>query len=153
MPFLSEFSHFKVSQTFLQFTEFSSNMAKEKMLTASERDNIVNLLMMKSSTLEISKIIKRDHRRVKRFTNEGKVDRKQHKRGRPRMTTSRYLRKIKRDLSQNLHCTSKDIFSCSRSNETNGCTPALCPPLSDINCQKKLSWATKYLKIDFRTAI
>ena len=54
-------------------------MAKGKMLTASERANVVKLLMMKKSTLEISKIIKQDHRTVKRFTNEGKVDRKQHK--------------------------------------------------------------------------
>ena len=77
------------------------------MLTASERANAVKLLKMKKSTLEISKIIKRDHRTGKRFTNEGKVDRKQHKRGRPRVTTSRDLRKIKRALSQNPHCTSK----------------------------------------------
>ena len=87
-------------------------MAKEKMLTANERNNVVNLLMIKNSTLEISKIIKRDHRRLKTFTNEG-TDRKQHKRGRPRVTTSRYLRKIKRDLSKNLHCTSKDIFDAA----------------------------------------
>ena len=53
-------------------------MAKGKMSTASEKANIVKLLKMKKSTLEISKIIKRDHRTVKRYMNEGKVDRKQH---------------------------------------------------------------------------
>ena len=42
-------------------------MAKGKMLTASERANVVKLLKMKKSTLEISKIIKRDHRTVKTY--------------------------------------------------------------------------------------
>ena len=63
-------------------------MAKGKMLTASERPNIVKLLKMNNSALEISKIIKRDHCTVKRFTNEGKVDRKPHKNGRPNVTNS-----------------------------------------------------------------
>ena len=31
--------------------------------------------------------------------------------------------------------------------------PAVCPPLSDINCQKRLFWTTKYLKTDFQTVI
>ena len=75
-------------------------MAKGKMLTASERANVVKLLKMKKSTLEISKIIKRDHRTVKKFTNEGKIDRKQHKSGRPRVTTSRDLRKIESFVSE-----------------------------------------------------
>ena len=141
-------------------------MAKEMMLTGSERANVVKLLKMKKSTLEISKIIKRDHRTVKRFTNEGKVDRKQHKSSRPRVTTSRDLRKIKRALSHNPHCTSKDIFDAAGltdvskrtrnlilNNMADQRSPAVCPSLSDINCQKRLFWATKYLKTDFQTVI
>ena len=98
--------------------------------------------------------------------NEGKVDRKQHKNGRPRVTTSRDLRKIKRALSQNPHCTSKDIFDAAGltdvskrtrnrilNNMADQRSPAVCPPLSDINCQKRLFWATKYLKTDFQTVI
>ena len=98
--------------------------------------------------------------------DEGKVDRKQHKNGRPRVTTSRDLRKIKRALSQNPHCTSKDIFDAAGltdvskrtrnrilNNMADQRSPAVCPPLSDINCQKRLFWATKYLKTDFQTVI
>ena len=44
-------------------------MAKGKMLTASGRANIVKVLNIKKFTLEISKIIKRDHCTVKRFMN------------------------------------------------------------------------------------
>ena len=132
-------------------------MAKGKMLTASERANVVKLLKMKKSTLEISKIIKRDHRTVKRFTNEGNVCRKQHKSGQPRVTTSRDWRKIKRAFSQNPHCTSKDIYAAGLTdvskrtrnrilnNMADQRSPEVCPPLSDINRQKKLFWATKYL--------
>ena len=112
------------------------------MLTASERANVVKLLKMKKSKLEISKIIKRDHRTVKRFTNEGNVYRKQHKSGRARVITSRDLRKIKRALSQNPHCTSKDIFDAAGltgvskrtrnrilNNMADQQSPAVCPPL------------------------
>ena len=31
--------------------------------------------------------------------------------------------------------------------------PTKCPPLSDINCQKRLAWATKYLKTDFHNVL
>ena len=139
-------------------------MTKGKMLTASERANVVKPLKMKKSTLKIFKIIKQDHRTVKRFTNEGKVDRKQHKSGLPRVTTSRDLRKIKRAMSQNPQCT--DIFDAAGvtdvskrtrnrilNNMADQRSPAVCPLLSDINCQKRLFWATKYLKTDFRTFI
>ena len=141
-------------------------MANGKMLPASERDNVVKLLKMKKSTLEISKIIKRDHRMVKQFTNEGKVDRKQHKSSQPRVRTSRDLRKIKRALSQNPHWTSKDIFDEAGltdvskrthnrilNNMADQQSQAVCLPLSDINCQKRLFWATKYLKTNFQTVI
>ena len=88
-------------------------MAKGPMLTAYERRQIVTNLAIGKSTLEISKILKRDHRTVKRFVEEGKVERKQHKRGRPSVTTSRDLRKIKRSLSQNPHSTSQTIFEAA----------------------------------------
>ena len=92
--------------------------------------------------------------------NEGKVDQKQHKSSWPRVTISRDLRKIKRALSQNPHCTSKDIFdaagvtdvskrTCNQilNNMAYQCSLAVCPPLNDINRQKRLFWATKYLEL------
>ncbi|CAI9734939.1 element Tc3 transposase [Octopus vulgaris] len=63
-------------------------MAKGKMLTDSEKGEIVKLLAAKKSTLEISKILKRDHRTVKRFVIDGKDGRKKHKSGRPKFSSS-----------------------------------------------------------------
>ena len=141
-------------------------MAKGRMLANSERTEIVKLLKENKTTLEISKIIKRDHRTVKRFVNEGKVDRKKHKTGRPRVTTSRYLRKISRSLSMNPHCTSKEIFEKAGLTDVskrtrnrilgkmaNQRSPAVCPPLSEINRKKRVSWAEKYLYANFQTVI
>ena len=85
-------------------------MAKGKMLTAIEKAKIVKLLGQKKSTLEISRNLHRDHRTVKRFVNEGKEGRKEHKSGRPKVTTARDLRKIKRTLLADPHSTSKTIF-------------------------------------------
>ena len=52
-------------------------MAKGKMLIAIEKAQIVKLLGQKKSTLKLH----RDHRTVKRFVNEGKEGRKEHKKG------------------------------------------------------------------------
>ena len=132
------------------------------MLTASEKIQIVELLALKKSTLEIAKNLKRDNRTVKGFVNEGKEGRKKLKTSRPRVATSRDLRKIKRNLSANPHSTSKAIFDHAGVTEISKRTrnrilkqmavlraPTKCPPLSDINCQKRLAWVTKYLKTDF----
>ena len=84
------------------------------MLTSSERVEIVKLIELKKFTLEISKILKRDHQTVKHFVNEGKIllmrERKKHISYRPRMTRSKDLRKIKINLSVNFYSTSKKIF-------------------------------------------
>ena len=57
-----------------------------------EKSEIFTFLAEKKSTLEISKILKRDHRTVKRFVIDGKDGRKKHKSGRPKVTdfTTRY---------------------------------------------------------------
>ena len=46
------------------------------MLTDREKGEIVTFLAAKKSTLEISKILKRDRRTVKRFVIDGKDGRK-----------------------------------------------------------------------------
>ena len=89
-----------------------------------------------------------------------------HKTSRPRVTTSRDLGKKKRSLSANPHSTSKAVFDHAGFTGISKRTrnrilkrmsdqraPTKCPPLSDINCQKRLAWATKYLKTDFRNVL
>ena len=136
------------------------------MLTANEKAEIVKLLSLNKNTLEISKKLKRDHRTVKRFVNEGKTERKSHSNGRPKVTTARDIRKIKRSLSANPHSTSKSIFESAgvtgiskRSRNrilkdiADQRSPTKCPPLSDVNRQKRLTWAKKYLKTDFQSVL
>ena len=141
-------------------------MAKEKMLTDIEKAQIVKLLGQKKSTLEISRKLRRDHRTVKRFVNEGKEGRKEQKSRRPKVTTARDLREIKRALFASPYSSSKTIFDQAGVTEVSKRTrnrvlkkiavhrsPSKCPPLSEANRQKRLAWAPKYLKIDFQSVL
>ena len=51
-------------------------MAIGQMLTSNEGREIIKLLARDKSTLEVSKILKRVHRTVKRFIDDGKVKQK-----------------------------------------------------------------------------
>ena len=64
-------------------------MVRMKMLTSSEKSKITSLLSENKSTLEISKLTKRDHRTVKQFVHDGKIERKPHKGSRPRKFNKR----------------------------------------------------------------
>ena len=56
-------------------------MAKGKMLKDNEKSQITKLLALKKATLEIAKELKRDHRTIKSFVNEGKSERKKTQKG------------------------------------------------------------------------
>ena len=85
-------------------------MVRGKLVTSSEKAKITIFLSENKSTLEILKLIKRDHRTVKQFFYDGKIERKPHKGGRPRKLNKRDETKIKRSLSQNPQSSSKHIF-------------------------------------------
>ena len=51
------------------------------MLTDDEESQIIKLLALKKATLEIAKELKRDHRTIKSFVNEGKSERKKTQKG------------------------------------------------------------------------
>ena len=102
----------------------------------------------------------------KGFVIEAREGRKKHKTVRPRVTTSKDLRKIKRTLSAKPHSTNKDILDHAGVTKISKRTrnrilkqmadqraPTKCPPLSDINGQKRLASATKYLKTDFHNVL
>ena len=61
------------------------------MLTASEKSEIVELLALKKSILEITKNLKQDHRTVKGFVNDGKEGRKN------RQTKSDHIKRFKKN--------------------------------------------------------
>ena len=49
-------------------------MVRGRMLTSSEKAKITSLLSENKSALEISKLIKRDHRTVKQFVHDVKLN-------------------------------------------------------------------------------
>ena len=73
-------------------------MQHEKMLSISERARITILLSENKTTLEISKIIKRDHRTFKRFVSEVKIQWKEHKGGHSCPFNIRDKKNIKKSL-------------------------------------------------------
>ena len=85
-------------------------MVHGEMLTSDEKAKITKLLSAGKTTLKIAKIIHCDHHTVKKYINEGKVERKKHKGGRPKALNKKELRKVKKALRQNLPSTSKEIF-------------------------------------------
>ena len=136
------------------------------MLTSSEKAKITRLLSENKSTVEISKLLKRDHRTIKKFVLDGKLERKPHKGGRPRKLTKRDERKIKRALSQNPHSSSNHIFkdagvanipktTRNRTLKTMGKqrSPTVCPPLSEVNRRKRLEWAEQHMKTNFQLVL
>ena len=132
------------------------------MLTSSEKAKIISLLSKNKSLFEISKLVKRDHHTVKQLVHDGKIERKPHKRDRPRKLNKRDERKIKRSQSQNPHSSSKLILEDDGvanipktirnwALKTMGKqrSPTVCRPLSEVNRCKRLEWAEQHMKTNF----
>ena len=137
-------------------------MGKQKDLKDSEMKKITHLLGLGRSTLEISKIIKRDHRTIKKYVYKGKTKRKDPKRGHLKKLKERDIRKIKTQVRKTPHLSSRSIFESAgikNISKTLRCkalktiskvkSPKKEPPLSEINKNKRLLWAETYKKIDF----
>lgn len=137
-------------------------MGKKSDLSDSEKSKIVKSLSEGCSTLEISKILGRDHRTIKRFAANSQQGRKKRVEKKRRKLTAKDLRRIKRESARNPLSSSAVIFQncnlpgvprstrCSvlrdmakvRKAETR-------PPLNKTHKLKRQDWAKKYLKTDF----
>lgn len=137
-------------------------MGQKRDLTDSEKSKIVRCLAEGCSSLEIAKLLKRDHRTIKRFmanSQQGRkkrVERKRHK------ITAHELRKIKREAAKMPLATSLAIFqSCNVTGVSKSTRCAILrgmakvrkaekrPPLNKKHKIKRQDWAKKYLKTDF----
>ena len=137
-------------------------MGQKRDLTDSERSKIVKSLSEGCSTLEIAKILGRDHRTIKRFVANSQQCRKKRGEKKRRKLTAKDLRRIKHKATRNPLSSSAVIFQncnlpgvprstrCSvlrdmakvRKAETR-------PPLNKTHKLKRQDWAKKYLKTDF----
>ena len=137
-------------------------MGQKSDLTDSEKSKIVKRLSEGCSTLEIAKILGRDHRTIKRFVANSQQGRKKRISKKSRKLTAKDLRRNKREATRNPLSSSAAIFR-------NGNLPGVprstrCsvlrdmakvreagtrPPLNKTHKFKRQELAKKYLKADF----
>lgn len=141
-------------------------MGKKKDIKDSEKSKIVDLLSEGTSTLEISRVLGRDHRTIKRVVKDVSKSRVRTKGKGFKNVTQRDLRKLKQTLVKNPLLTSKEIFHQAGMEEvrrdkrcrmlkTLGKVKKASsrPPLNQLHIQKRLAWAKENLKTDFSKVI
>ena len=85
-------------------------MGKKSDLTNDEKSSIRILLGQGLDTLDISKVLKRDHRTIQRYVNEGKCGRKKCPKRGFKKVSRREINRIKHVMIKTPHLTSKRIF-------------------------------------------
>ncbi|KAF4646847.1 hypothetical protein FOL47_005548, partial [Perkinsus chesapeaki] len=141
-------------------------MGRKPLLTDAERVSIVKYLAAKKTTLEIARLLGRDHRTVKNYTNnpDKKYTRPTGKY--KTSTTTREATRLKRALSTNPLGTSKQVFEAagieikSRSTrcrvlktigKNRKASPR--PKLTSDHKQRRLDWAMNNMKMEFSKVI
>ena len=150
----------------MQVEVLDTNMGKKRDLTDADRLKITSMLGYGKSTLEIAKNMNRDHRTIKRFVVSGQTKRKTPKRCHLRRLSPRDIRKLKVETAKTPHATSKSIFENAgvpKMAKTARCQtlkslakvmkPIKQPPLSKCHKTKRVEWARKYMKTDFRNVL
>lgn len=139
-------------------------MGKQHDLTKKEKQTIVKCLGDGITTLGISKSLQRDHRTIKLFV---KNSQKVRKRNVPKNNkfSDRDLARIKREVVKNPKSTSKAIFAASgiTAARTTRCRilnevarpmkTIKRPPLTKVHKQKRLQWASTYMKTNFENVL
>ena len=141
-------------------------MGKRNDITDADKSTIVAMLSNGQSTLEISKFLGRDHRTIKSYTNDASKKRTRKDSGKPRTVSRRQIVLLKRASAKLPLATSKNIFKEAQvechsratrcrvlSRVSKVRTAKKTPPLSKANVLKRLEWAKKYVKINFKDVI
>ena len=85
-------------------------MRRKTDLKPEEKQRIVELLSHGKTSLDISKLIHRDHHTVKRFMENSNKARGRADKGKFRKIARREISSVKKTLSKNPHSTSSKIF-------------------------------------------
>ena len=141
-------------------------MGRKSDLKAIEKATITRELGSGKTTLQIATMLSRDHRTVKAYIENAVKTRKRSDFGKIRCVSKKQLTSLKRAVASNPMRTSKDIFSevgvptpCKTSRckilktMANVRKPKKQPPLTKIHKEKRLQWARKYLKLNFKTVM
>lgn len=85
-------------------------MGNKKDLSVSEKGKIVQFLHEGKSSLEISKLLNRDHRTIKKLVEDVNKKRPYSLRKSVKTITARHTRKLKRIMTKNILMTSAEGF-------------------------------------------
>lgn len=144
---------------------FYTKMGKKSDLTSSEKDAIVQMLADGTNTMEIARQLSRDHRTIKSFT---KYSRKTRTNGRTGITKiwKRDGCQLTKIMKKQPLLTSKTIFveagipnilrdtRCRMLRAIGKVRkPITRPPITKVHKTKRVEWARKYMKLDFRRVI
>ena len=137
-------------------------MGKKSDLSKTEKTKIVQMLAEGNKTVEISNVLGRDHRTIKRFVAQPQDTRKKRVEKKRRTLSAKDLRRIGREVKKNPLATSATIFEncnladvprstrCNILREVADVKKAQKrPPLNKKHKEKRLEWARTYLKMDF----
>lgn len=141
-------------------------MGKKCDLTQNEKQEIIKLLHCGNDTLKISKVLKRDHRTIQAFCNEGRKCRKKRNQPTFNKLTDRDLRKIKTEVKKAPYSTSRSIFENAglpKMSRTTRCKALKSigkvkkmtkrPLLTEKHKENRVKWATEYLKTNFENVL
>jgi len=141
-------------------------MGKRRDLLMLEKTKIVQLLHDGESSLEISKLLGRDHRTIKKFIEDMNKKRQRTTGKGFKGITARDKRRLTRTVKKYPLLSSAEIFD--KADVTNVKRDTRCrilrtlgtfkkavgkPPLNKGHMEKRLAWATENIKIDFSKVI
>ena len=84
-------------------------MAKQVFLSTAEKSRIVSLLAQGKTNLEVSKLLHRDHRTVKKYTSDITKKTTRKDKGKTRKITNRDKTQLKRSMAKNPMSTSRSM--------------------------------------------
>ena len=137
-------------------------MGKKRDLTTNEKDQIVKLLSNQKTTIEIAKMLSRDHRTIKNFVQKASKVRTRKDKGQFRLIKKKETTVLKMAIARNPLTTSRKCF-----NESNIQVKSRTsrwriiqvlaemksaikkPPLTMNHKEKRVEFAIKYMKQDF----
>lgn len=117
-------------------------------------------------TLDMAKILNRDHRTIQRYFNEGIFNRKKRETKGQKTLSSRQVRAIKLEMARRPHSSSFEIFEAAgvpgvpkstRNNLLRGFAKVKKPkkscPLTALHRKKRLDWVAANLKTNFENVL
>lgn len=141
-------------------------MGKRKDLSQVEKDRIVQFLQEKKTTLEISKMLQRDHRTVKKAVLGLTKQRVRTKRTCFKNISERKMRQLKMILQKYPLLSSSQVFQKAGLQDVKKNTrcrilqklgrvrkAASTPPLNSTHKSKRLAWAKEHMKTDFSKVV